>query len=49
MSEKLLQKVYWADVRKLVRSVNEKLADAIDALSPGKNYPIYLAKYSFAQ
>lgn len=42
-----IKRVYWQDVRKNVAKVNPELVAIIDALDPGKEFPLYLAKYLY--
>ncbi|MCL5260964.1 MAG: hypothetical protein M1561_04710 [Gammaproteobacteria bacterium] len=50
MSEALkpyLQTVYWKDIRDKIFATNPDFALLVDELSPGKDYPLYLAKYRY--
>jgi len=42
-----LVKVYWQDIRKRVAKVEPKFAKIVDALSPDKTFPLYLAYYPY--
>jgi len=42
-----IKKVFWEDVRDEVKKVNPEFATAIDAVSPDKNLPLYVANYSY--
>jgi len=44
-----LVKVYWADVRERVAKVEPEFAKIVDELSPGKDYPLYLAYYPYGE
>lgn len=37
-----IQKVFWQDIRNDVHQVNPTIAEIIDELSPGQDYPLYL-------
>lgn len=42
-----LVRVYWQDVRKRAAHVDRHLVELVDALSPGKDFPLYLAYYPY--
>ena len=42
-----LQKIYWADIRQNVKTINPVLGNIIDKIDPGQKYPLYKARYSF--
>jgi hypothetical protein len=42
-----IKEVTWDQVRDRVHKLNPELATIIDELSPGKNYPLYIAKYPY--
>lgn len=44
-----LTKVSWDDIRKSVAKVNPTFAKLVDELSPGKDLPMYLAKYAYGE
>lgn len=41
--------ITWSEARKKVAKVNPTLSAAIDALSPGNNFPLFLARYPFGK
>ena len=41
------KKVEWSEVRDRLIPSSPKLVDIIDDISPGKEYPLYIARYSF--
>ncbi|MCL5260963.1 MAG: hypothetical protein M1561_04705 [Gammaproteobacteria bacterium] len=45
--ELYLQTVYWKDIRDKVFATNPDFARLVDELDPGKDYPLYLAKYRY--
>lgn len=42
-----VQKQYWIDVRNQVKSIAPALAQIIDQIDPGQDYPLYRVKYPF--
>lgn len=44
-----IKKVYWEDVRKRFHEISPELAKLIDNISPGKDFPLYLAKYPYGK
>lgn len=42
-----LQRLYWQDVRSRVEKVKPDLAKIIDEISPDKQHPLYIAKYTY--
>ena len=45
----IFKEVFWRDARDQVQKVNPDLCKHIDALSPGKNLPLFLASYPFGE
>lgn len=44
-----IKKVFWDDVYKDVARVQPELAEIINNLSPGKDFPLYLARYGYGE
>jgi hypothetical protein len=47
MKPSKLETVLWDDVKERVRSLDPKLADAIDAFNPGSAHPLFKATYPY--
>lgn len=44
-----IEKVLWKDVRDQVRTINPRLAEIIDGISPNKRLPLFKAKYPYGE
>ncbi|MCL5260176.1 MAG: hypothetical protein M1561_00625 [Gammaproteobacteria bacterium] len=42
-----LQTVYWKDIRERMRELNPEFTALVDDIDPGKEFPLYLAKYRY--
>lgn len=42
-----IKKCYWQDIREVVNNIDPKFTKLVDALSPGKKFPLYIAKYQY--
>ncbi|MCL5260175.1 MAG: hypothetical protein M1561_00620 [Gammaproteobacteria bacterium] len=42
-----LETVYWKDIREKIHALNPKFSALVDEIDPGKEFPLYLAKYRY--
>ncbi|STX27939.1 Uncharacterised protein [Legionella beliardensis] len=44
-----IKKIYWNEIRKVVKNIDNKFYQLVDQLAPGNLYPLYLVSYNYGE